>query len=74
MHPNPSNGITNIQLSESYETIEANVYNVTGQTILNTEFKNTNSFTVDINGAKGIYFLSIKTNSGEDAVLKVIKK
>lgn len=74
MHPNPSNGITNIQLSESYETIEATLYNVTGQTILNTEFKNTNSFTFEINGAKGIYFLSIKTNSGEDAILKVIKK
>ena len=73
MYPNPTKGITNIQLNESYETIEATVYNVTGQTIFNSEFKNTNSFTVDINGAKGIYFLAIKTNSSEDAVLKVIK-
>jgi len=74
MFPNPTNGITNIQLNQSFETIEATVYNVTGQTILNKEFKNTNSFSLDINSANGIYFLAVKTNSGENAVLKVVKE
>jgi hypothetical protein len=74
MFPNPTNGITNIQLNQSFETIEATVYNVTGQTILNKEFNNTNTFSVDINSSNGIYFLAIKTNSGENAVLKVVKE
>lgn len=74
MYPNPTNGITNIQLNQSFETIEATVYNVTGQTILNKEFNNTNTFSVDFNSSNGIYFLAVKTNSGENAVLKVIKQ
>ena len=74
MYPNPTNGLTNIQLNQSFETIEATVYNVTGQTILNKEFKNTNIFSLDINSSNGIYFLAIKTNSGENAVLKVVKE
>lgn len=73
MFPNPTNGITNIQLKNSFETIEATVYNITGQTILNKNFSNTNSFTININGSNGIYFLAIKTNSGENAVLKILK-
>ena len=73
LFPNPTIGITNIQLNQSFETIEATVYNITGQTILSKEFKNTNSFSLDINSSNGVYFLSIETNSGENAVLKVIK-
>ena len=74
MYPNPTNGLTNIQLNQSFETIEATVYNVTGQTILNKEFKNTNIFSLDFTSSNGIYFLAIKTNSGENAVLKLMKQ
>ena len=73
MFPNPTNGITNIQLNQSYETIEATVYNITGQTILSKEFNNTNAFSLNINSSNGIYFLSIETNSGENAILKIMK-
>lgn len=74
LYPNPSKEITNIQLNQSFDSIEATVYNVTGQRVLKKEFNKTNSFSLNINGSSGIYFLDIKTNSGENAVIKVVKE
>lgn len=73
-YPNPTNGATIFSLGRSFESIEATIFNVTGQVIKKVTFGNTKEITVDFEGTVGIYFIEIATNTGEKSVLKIMKK
>jgi hypothetical protein len=73
IYPNPTTGLINIQGNEIFENIEATVKNVAGQVVNSISFFNVNSFNFDINSSSGIYFLTLKTNTGKSTTLKLIK-
>ena len=61
------------RMDEIFENIEATVKNVAGQVVNSISFFNVNSFNFDINSSSGIYFLTLKTNTGKSTTLKLIK-
>ena len=71
IYPNPSNGLFNINMSESALFIE--VYNFEGKRLL--KFENTeNQLSIDLTDyAPGIYFVSIM-NVNDKAVIKLIRE
>jgi hypothetical protein len=76
--PNPSQGIINIDLAllkTGYAQIE--IYDILGKSVYNKDIiitENTKEVVDLSNQAKGIYFISIKTSSGEKFSRKIILK
>lgn len=74
LYPNPTSDNTSVQLGETYESINVTLRTITGQIVSQHNFKNTNAFNLNVKEAAGIYFVSVETNTGESAVLKLVKK
>jgi len=68
VYPNPSNNIFNIRLNNSFEDINFNVVDVTGKQVISITdvAPNQNNYSINMEGyASGVYFLQIKTESGQ---------
>ena len=74
IYPNPTNGISNVDISDYNGTVGYNVVSIDGKTIQQEQNITTNSIAIDLsNNSKGIYFLRLyDTNSSK--VFKIIKK
>ncbi|NOQ74041.1 MAG: T9SS type A sorting domain-containing protein [Crocinitomix sp.] len=72
--PNPTSGAFNIQLGKTYQTIDITVRNIAGEIISQSTHNAVRTIPMEIEQAKGIYFLEIKTDSGEQAFLKVVRQ
>ena len=72
VYPNPVND--NLYLEVDDDIKEVSVYNITGMMVYNEQFTNYNErLTIDLsNFDNGIYFVKIKSDSGE--ILKKIVK
>lgn len=73
-YPNPTNGRVKIKLNKRYEAITATVSDLSGKTINKKTFKNIKRFPVSLEGAKGYYLITIESNIGEKARIKILKK
>ena len=63
--PNPSNGLINLSLDETFQNAQVEVLNSCGQLIFSKEIINSALTTLDItNYAKGIYFVKVQSGSG----------
>lgn len=71
-YPNPTTGNLAVDLGKSYVIFSSEIYNCSGQLIENKDFRNTGSFNLTIEGAKGIYYVKLKTGE-ESATLQIIK-
>jgi hypothetical protein len=59
LYPNPTNGILNIQIENWNKDFSVTIFNQVGETI----FKSIKQKLIDVkNFAKGIYFVTIRTN------------
>ncbi|MCF8298663.1 MAG: T9SS type A sorting domain-containing protein, partial [Saprospiraceae bacterium] len=74
VYPNPTTGKITIDLEKNYKEIDITVRNLLGQTILNKTDKTTNQLSFEIIGKVGVYFVEIRTEEGESAVVKVVKE
>ena len=77
VYPNPSQGNINIDFGNLKGDLQINVYDIIGKSIYNklVHVSNKNIETIDLtNQAKGIYFITLKTNTGEKVSKKVIIK
>ena len=76
IYPNPAGNTLNIKLPEGdIENTEISVVNLTGQQMLQLENNGNHQLQADISGlAPGIYFLTIKSNSGEFTTKRFIKQ
>ncbi|AFL81146.1 hypothetical protein Aeqsu_1663 [Aequorivita sublithincola DSM 14238] len=73
-YPNPTNGRITIKLGESFSAINVIINNMLGQVVSSTNYQNTNTLDVEINGAAGIYLATVKTNDGKQATIKITKQ
>jgi len=64
VYPNPSNGSFRIITKELNKAAEVTINDPSGKTVYQNIFYNTSSAYIQLNGAKGIYFLTFKTDSG----------
>ncbi len=63
IYPNPNNGICNISSSEVIENVT--ITDITGKLVYLNKNVNGNNLALDIlQSSKGLYFISVKTNSG----------
>ena len=73
LYPNPGNGIFTIDLGKEFHSIIISVFDITGKIINSEEFFGKSSINYNLEANDGLYFLEIKTDSGEKAMLKVVK-
>jgi hypothetical protein len=73
VYPNPSNGIVNIRNIGNLKSIQ--LLNSLGQTLNTvTNIANKQLITLDLNDLRGVYFLKITSQNGEQQLRKVILK
>ena len=73
VYPNPTSGNLSIDLGAEYKGIKVTLKNALGQEISTQSFASASLLPLQINGAKGIYFIEIKT-ANHTALIKVIKE
>ena len=74
VYPNPSHGLSKIQLGENYNTVSVNVLNVLGKQVASQKYNNTSE--VDLNTqeyATGIYFIKVQSGT-KGATIKLVVK
>jgi len=72
VYPNPTTGVTFIDLGKIKNTLTATLINSLGQVILTQKLESINYINIDV--PKGIYFLKLGTDFGEFTIKKIIKK
>jgi len=74
VYPNPSFGLSKIQLGENYNTVFVRVFDVLGKQIATQEYNNTNE--VELNTQKfttGIYIVKVQSGAKEATIKLVVK-
>ncbi|MCD4679891.1 MAG: T9SS type A sorting domain-containing protein, partial [Bacteroidales bacterium] len=74
IYPNPTTGQLTITFKETYDQITLTVKNIGGKFISSTVIKEKEKVTLDIEGAKGYYFVNIESSEGQHAILKILKQ
>jgi hypothetical protein len=74
LYPNPTSNQFTIDLGQRYRGVTVSITNVLGQTILTQSFKSAQEISSEIEGPAGIYLVTIRTEKGESATVKVIKE
>ena len=72
LYPNPSSGEFIIELPVIYRKLELELKNTLGQSLRNETFYNTNKLSLFLKEPKGIYFLIIKNDQDQDAIVKIL--
>ena len=74
VYPNPSSGLSKIQLGESYNEVSVNVFNVLGKQVATEEHNNTNEIELNTQElSEGIYFIKVKSGAKEATIKLVVK-
>ena len=73
-YPNPNNGKFIINLGETFAETNITIYNMLGQAVSHSNYKNEQNLDVEIKGTTGIYLVAIKTTDGQQATLKITKQ
>ncbi|MBL4670286.1 MAG: T9SS type A sorting domain-containing protein [Flavobacteriales bacterium] len=74
IYPNPTNGISNIDISNFNGTISYSVISIDGKTIHQEQNITTSNLAIDLsNNSKGIYFLKLY-DANSSKVFRIIKK
>jgi uncharacterized repeat protein (TIGR03803 family) len=73
LFPNPTKGDISIDLGSKYNSIETIVRDETGKEVLRQADKNTSTLKLNLEGKSGIYLIEVKSDKGEQAVLRVLK-
>ena len=74
LYPNPTNDNIYIDLGGMKTNITATLVNSLGQKILTQQFQSTDFVSFNIDAPKGMYFLTLRTFSGETKTIKVLKE
>ena len=73
VYPNPTSGVIIFETSNKHEEIVVEVYDQLGNEIITKTYNNVFKGEFVIDTAPGIYFMTIKTNTNEMSVHKVVK-
>ena len=72
VYPNPSSGEFNINLGGNYNHVSITIFNGVGQQIHSEGFTNTGLVSMNLNLAKGIYFVKISSTTTNGQLIKLI--
>jgi hypothetical protein len=74
VYPNPTKGDVTVDLGMVYQTVHVRVYSISGKLVSVKEYNSQRKIDCEISGDKGVYFLQITTDKGEQARIKVMKE
>lgn len=73
LFPNPNNGTFTIKLDKVYDNTSVTITSINGQLLQAMSYNQSLLIELEIDGAAGMYFVTIETESGKE-VVKVIKE
>lgn len=73
LYPNPTTGSFRIEATENKEMLQLELISSVGQVLQNLRMNGDNAI-LNIEGAKGLYFVRVTNADGEKAVLRIIKE
>ena len=74
VYPNPTlDGNINMDLGGYFTDIQVAVSNMMGQTVSMLDVRDGNSFSIQLDLPEGMYFLTVRTATGETATVRVVK-
>ncbi len=74
VYPNPTKGAVTVNLGAEYQAIYVRLYTISGKLVSINEYKSRREIDYQIDGEKGVYFLHISSDKGEQARIKVMKE
>lgn len=74
VHPNPTHGQLHIEFSKLQDSIELRLFSLSGQLLMEKQFKNTRSISLKLQQSAGIYVVELKDSQGQKATRKIIKQ
>ena len=63
-----------MDLGAEYQSISVRLYTISGKLVSIMEYKSRREINYQIDGEKGVYFLHISSDKGEQARIKVMKE
>ena len=73
VYPIPTAGNFSVELGRMFSSVQARLYNFSGQLIESFTFQEVQHFNIDMNYESGIYFLEVVVKAQEPQRIKVIK-
>lgn len=73
VYPNPSEGTMHVVFEKKQDNIEMKLTDTQGKIMFSQNYTNITSIDIHLPDTAGLYFLEVKTNSGEN-ILKLLKK
>lgn len=73
VYPNPTTKTVNINFPQQNKKVAVTVVTLLGQIVQEKTYANLSKINLEINGAKGIYFVNVINENNEKLVFKVIK-
>ena len=74
VYPNPTKGAVTVNLGAECKVIYVRLYTISGKLVSINEYKSRREIDYQIEGEKGVYFLHISSDKGEQARIKVMKE
>lgn len=73
IYPNPTTGAVSIELNKQYSKVEVTITSAIGAVVSKTAYSNTQSINASVDGANGIYFISITADGAVIARQRLVK-
>jgi len=71
--PNPTVGPLTVNFDTYFDNLQAEIFDLTGKAVSSQSFTNCNSIQLELNIAKGLYFVRLKSNEREIGSFKISK-
>jgi hypothetical protein len=73
VYPNPTTGVTNIELGSNYANVTVNIRNLIGQDVFKESYRNSTILKINIPEKSGLYFIEVSYDE-KKSILKVLKE
>ena len=73
-YPNPVKKSVTVELGFVHNNVNVSIYNLLGQVVAKQDFKNTNKIEMEFDAAAAVYFMKITSETGQAAILRLIKE
>ena len=73
IYPNPFNNFITIELGESYNEVQIQVFNFLGQEVESKNLSTTGTLNLNIKGPSGVYFVHISSHVGPSTTKRILK-
>jgi hypothetical protein len=71
---NPVKDIIKINLTENYQNIDLEIFDISGKSIFNKKYTNVSVLNEEVNLSTGVYFVKLKNEDNSKATLKLVKE